>query len=109
MHIPTVTDEMLQKVLGVAASPVFVEYTEADHVTSKLMRHETDSVSDKYDDRVIFVRIFVDENPEIAKERLVESAPTIVIYRRNKELKRVAGPINGDGLEQFLEAAITAL
>jgi len=109
MHIPTVTDEMLQKVLNAAASPVFVEYTMADDSLSKMMRRETDLVSDRYDDRVIFVRIFMDENPGVAHERLVELAPTIVVYRRNKEIKRLTGPINGDGLEQFLEAMITAL
>jgi hypothetical protein len=63
MHIPTVTDQMLDKVLEAAASPVFVEFTEGGSENCFRVHHRIAALAEEFDDRVIFLRLDCDENP----------------------------------------------
>jgi thioredoxin-like negative regulator of GroEL len=108
MHVPTVTDEMLDKVVEAAASPVFLIFFEADSAGSARLRKRVEGVADEFDDRVIFLAVSADENPTPAKTHGVETFPSIVIVKRGREVARAAGDIAREGIEELLERAITA-
>jgi len=108
MHVPTVTDEMLDKVLQAAASPVFVEFTEADSITCSKIRRRVEATAEDFDDRVIFLRLFADENPGPCAAWRVDSFPALVVFKRGREIGRAAGDVAGDELCALLERAITA-
>ena len=91
--MPTVTDEMLEKVLQAAASPVFVEFTEADSVVSAKLRRRVEVTAEEFDDRVIFLRLFVDENPGPAAAWRIDSRPMLVVFKRGREIGRIGGDV----------------
>ena len=108
MHVPTVTDEMLDKVLQAAASPVFVEFTEADSVVSAKLRRRVEVTAEEFDDRVIFLRLFVDENPGPATAWRIDSSPMLVVFKRGREIGRIGGDVSSETLADLIEKAITA-
>jgi thioredoxin-like negative regulator of GroEL len=108
MHVPTVTDEMLEKVVEAAASPVFLTFFEADSAPNARLRKRVEHIADEFDDRVIFLAINVDENPTAAQAHSVEGGPVIVVLKRGREVGRAAGDIVRESIEELLERAITA-
>jgi thioredoxin-like negative regulator of GroEL len=108
MHVPTVTDEMLEKVLQAAASPVFVEFTEADSPVCARIRRRVEGTAEEFDDRVIFLRLYVDENPGPARAWRADLKPTLVVFKRGREIGRTAGDVPAETLAALLEKAITA-
>ena len=108
MHVPTVTDEMLEKVIEAAASPVFLVFFQADSAPSARLRRRVENVADEFDDRVIFLALNVDENPTIAQTHGVEECPLILVVKRGREVGRVPGDIARESIEELLERAITA-
>ena len=108
MHVPTVTDEMLEKVLQAAASPVFVEFTESDSAVSSRIRRRVEVTAEEFDDRVIFLRLYVDENPGPAAHWRVETRPMLVVFKRGREIGRIGGDVSTETLSDLIEKAITA-
>jgi thioredoxin-like negative regulator of GroEL len=108
MHVPTVTDEMLDKVLQAAASPVFVEFTEADSSVSARIRRRVEVTAEEFDDRVIFLRLYVDENPGPAESWRIDARPTLVVFKRGREIGRIGGDVPADAVSDLIEKAITA-
>ena len=108
MHIPIVTDEMLEKVADAAASPVFIAFVESGSTESVRLRYRVESIADEFDDRVIFLCLNVDENPTPAKTLSILECPSIVILKRGRVVGRATGDITRESLEELLEKAITA-
>lgn len=108
MHIPTVTDQMLDKVLEAAASPVLVEFTEGGSETAAKVHHRIEVIAEEFDDRVIFLRLDCDENPTPAASWRALELPCVVIFKRAQEFGRCMGNIDRDTLERLLERAIMA-
>jgi thioredoxin-like negative regulator of GroEL len=107
MHVPTVTDEMLEKVVEAAASPVFLVFFEAASAGCARLRRRVEGVADEFDDRVIFLAINADENPSPAKAHGLDELPSILILKRGREVGRAVGDIARESIEELLERAIT--
>jgi len=107
MRIPTVTDQMLDKVLDQAASPVFVEFREGTW-DCLVVHRRIEVLAEDWDDRVIFLRIDVDENPTYQAAYRALELPCIVIFRRGKEYGRCIGNLERETMELLLQRAIEA-
>lgn len=109
MCIPTIIDEQFDRVVGVAASPVAVFFEVADSAPCAASRRVFERMAEEYDDRVIFLRIFVDENPTICYREKIEppNCPSIIVYKRKKPIGSLIGAIDADGLGKLLEQAIS--
>jgi thioredoxin-like negative regulator of GroEL len=105
MHIPTVTDQMLDKVLEAAASPVLVEFREGTW-SCLVVHNRIQAIAEDWDDRIIFVRIDVDENPTPQAAYRALELPCIVIFCRGVEFGRCMGNVDRDTMERLLERAI---
>lgn len=108
MHIPRVTDQMLDKILEAAASPVLVEFTEGDNPLAAKVRGRIETTAEEFDDRVIFLRIDCDENPTPAAAWRALELPCVVIFKRAREFGRCMGNVDRDSLSRLLERAIMA-
>ncbi|MBI2930463.1 MAG: hypothetical protein HYY16_02330 [Planctomycetes bacterium] len=108
MHVPTVTDEMLERVLEAAASPVFLVFFEADSIASARLRRRVENIADEFDDRVIFLALNVDENPTPGRSYGLDELPGIIVVKRGREVGRALGDVGRESIEELLERAITA-
>ncbi|GAA0145384.1 oxidoreductase [Lithospermum erythrorhizon] len=67
----------------------------------KFMEPAINTMADKYTD-VDFVKIDVDEVPDVAKEYKVEAMPTFILLKQGKEVDRVIGA-KKDELERKIQ------
>jgi len=103
MRIPTVTDEMVVKVIECAASPVAIAITGLDP-ESAWARKTMEIVADEFDDRVIFLSLIKDENPEFADRALkVRFCPTLLVFKLRKEAGRLEAPKSQNEMREVLE------
>lgn len=68
----------------------------------KLMHPIIEDMKQKYADRIEFVEINVDENPEESIKYQVASIPTYIILKDDKEVARTLGATTPDKFEKFL-------
>ncbi len=68
----------------------------------KLMHPVIEDMKQKYADRIEFVEINVDENPEESIKYQVASIPTYIILKDDKEVARTLGATTPDKFEKFL-------
>jgi thioredoxin 1 len=64
-----------------------------------------EELEEDYGDRVVFEKIDVDENEDIANEYQVRSIPTVVIEDDDGVVERFVGVTQRDQLEDALEEA----
>lgn len=110
MHIPSITDEMLLKVVETCVSPLFLVFSEACSAGSAAARQMISILADEFDDRVIFLEINADENPTVAKAYAVVRFPTILAIKRGRVVGRIAvEQIDVPTVEALIEKAVAAL
>jgi len=62
----------------------------------------------EYQDRVKFVKVNVDENPDLANRYSVMSIPTLGVFKDGALVGRIVGYMRKADLKQQLEATLAA-
>ena len=63
-----------------------------------------EEVSFELNGKVTFVKIDIDEMPELATSLNIRSIPTLVVFQKNRELGRQSGFMNGSQIKDFLKS-----
>lgn len=86
-----VDDGFAEKTLEVAESPVFILFVTAD-AAGAAARKVVESLTEHYEERVVFLAVQAEENPTLAGALLdMDARPAAVIVRRRERLT-VMGP-----------------
>lgn len=109
MHLPELTDKMLDGWLAAHQSPMCILYHETGDPVSEAVLARLQAVADRYDDRVIFGHVRIDENPRSAFEQGIRAVPTVVAYRHGVgRFLFVEGNAREDTLDLMIEKAVAA-
>jgi thioredoxin 1 len=65
-----------------------------------------EKLAEKYKDKIKFVRVNVDEEPEISQMYGIMSIPTFIILKNGKEIDRMIGAAPKEILEKFIQQAL---
>lgn len=99
-------DQGVEERVLMVEGPVAVAFLDYDSVPCDHFRPELDAVSEQLEEKVVFYKIDVTENPSITEELGVEAVPTLLIFREGKEIARYEGPYSrealGDRISQLL-------
>ncbi|GBC75613.1 Thioredoxin 1 [archaeon HR06] len=76
--------------------PVFVDFWAEWCGPCRLIAKSIDELSLKYDGKVKFVKVNVDENPRIVSKLGIYGIPTLIIFKEGKEVKRIVGAASKD-------------
>lgn len=74
----------------------------------RMMAPILEDVADKYKRKYYFYQIDIDSAEELAEKYNVESVPTIIIFRKGKEIGRIVGFHEMEEFEDFLNNTIKA-
>ncbi len=70
---------------------VFVDFYADWCGPCKLIAPSIDQLADEYDRTVKFVKLNIDQNPDIVKRYGVKSIPTLMIFRNGKPFRKMVG------------------
>ncbi|MBI5391521.1 thioredoxin [Candidatus Woesearchaeota archaeon] len=65
-----------------------------------------EDLSKEYEGKVKFVKLNVDDQPELASQFGVMSIPTLIIFERGQEKERIVGAMNKQALKAKIEEAL---
>ena len=65
-----------------------------------------DRLADIYQDRLIAVKINVDENPNLAEAEQIEVLPTLVLYKNGKAVDSIVAPESQPAIAEFIDRAL---
>lgn len=85
-----VGSEDFEEVLG-SGTPVFVDFYADWCGPCRMVAPVVERLAEEYDGKVKFVKLDVDENPDIAARFGVMSIPTLMIFKNGKQMKRIIG------------------
>ena len=60
----------------------------------------------EYGDRLVAVKVYIDEDEQLARSEGVELIPTLILYKGGKAVDSVVNPGSKAAMDQFLQAAL---
>lgn len=90
-----------------ANNPVLVDFWATWCRPCQMVAPIVDELSDKYEGRVDFCKVDVDQNPKWAGTYNVMSIPTIMIFKNGKPVSQIVGLRPKAELEKNLESALS--
>jgi thioredoxin 1 len=102
----TVTDADFNRVVLKAKKPALVDFWAPWCGPCQMVAPVVKELAQEYAGRVLVAKLNVDENPDTAGRFGVKSIPTLILFRRGKEIDRVLGAQPAHVLRQRLEAML---
>ena len=101
-----VTNETYQAEVLNSPIPVLVDFFATWCGPCRMLAPVLESLTEDYDGKVKFVKIDVDEAPEIAKDYSIMSIPTLLIIKNGEEVAKNVGAMGAEALEEWIDENI---
>ena len=99
--VQDVGDKEFNELLHNESLPVFVDMYADWCVPCKKIAPTVDRLAKEYGERMRFVKVNIDKNPEVARKYFVMSVPTFLILKNKKVQEQMTGA-NESRLETFV-------
>ncbi len=86
-----------------ASVPVIVDFWAAWCMPCKIMAPVMEELADDYGEKVIFAKLNIDENLEVANRYNVMSIPLFIIFKQGRPVERIVGAVGREPLEEALK------
>ncbi|MBQ8002462.1 MAG: thioredoxin [Clostridia bacterium] len=86
--------------------PVVVDFFATWCGPCRMLSPVLESVAEDYEDKVKFVKLDVDDAPDIAREYSVMSIPTLIIIKNGEEVAKNVGAMGAEALEEWIDENI---
>jgi len=99
-----VTDQDFKEKVLESTIPVLVDFYAEWCGPCKMAGPIIDEMAEEYKDRVLMVKLDVDQNQETAGKYGVMSIPTMILFKQGKEVERKVGFGGRSGIEALIKA-----
>jgi len=65
-----------------------------------------DRLAEKFKDRLVAVKLNIDEVPELAEAEQIEVIPTLVLYKNGKAVDSIVAPESQPMIAEFIQKAL---
>ncbi len=103
-NIKEVTDDTFQPEVLESDIPVIIDFWAPWCGPCSLIAPVLESVSQKMNGAIKFVKVNTDENPKTAQDFQIMAIPSLIVLKDGKEVDRFVGYIPEDKLEERLKA-----
>lgn len=104
--VKVINDDSFKAEVLEASTPVLVDFFATWCGPCKMMGPVLEKLSDKYEGKIAFAKIDVDENPDSAAEYNVRSIPFMVLFKDGQVVDHVLGAVPVASLEATLAKAL---
>ena len=106
MAVGKVSDASFEADVLKATGPVVVDFWAEWCGPCKMIAPVLDEISNSLGDKVMIVKLNVDENPGIAQKYGIMSIPTLMIFKGGELASRQVGAAPKAKLEQWITASV---
>ncbi len=95
--------ESFHELISSSETPVLVDFFAEWCGPCKAMSPILKQVKDMQGDKVRIIKVDVDKNNALAMQYSIQSVPTLMIFKRGKQVWRQSGVINASELNKIVE------
>lgn len=105
-HIKTVTEEELREEILESPEPVLIDFYATWCAPCRTMEPVLDELADEFENRIRFLKVNVEDEPDLSNALGISAVPTIVLVNGGKVLALFHGAVPAHVLRpKLLEAA----
>ncbi len=86
--------------------PVVVDFWAEWCMPCRIIEPMLKELASKYEGKIKFARLNVDENPEMTEKYGIMAIPTLIIFNKGEEVDRLVGAVPKEKLEKFIKDSI---
>jgi len=87
-------------------TPVVVDFWAEWCMPCRMIAPSIDELSGEYKGKIKFVKINVDDNPELTTELQILSIPTLVVFKDGEAVKRITGANPKNVIQKEIKSAL---
>jgi thioredoxin 1 len=91
VDIPKLSEATFQREVLESGQPVLVDFTAVWCQPCKMLDPEVQKLADEWQGKVKFVKLDVDDNPNLATDYTVMGVPTLILFKGGQPVERVTG------------------
>ena len=103
-HIKTVTDSSFEQDVLNSAKPVLVDFWAEWCGPCRALTPILEEVAANYDEKVIFAKVNIDQNPQIPSKYGVMSIPTLILFKNGQVEAIKMGLLSKSQLSAFVDS-----
>ena len=101
-----IEEAKFEEVVLKAAKPVLVDFWAPWCGPCKMVAPVVEELANDYDGQVSFVKINVDDNPQLASQYGVMSIPTLIVFKEGQPVSNIVGFRPKNELKKSLDEAL---
>lgn len=106
MAVTDVTDQDFEEKVLKSNTPVVVDFWAPWCGPCKMAEPILEELSDQYKEKITFVKLNVDENPNYSQKYGILSIPTTILFKGSEEIGRQVGFAGKSGFEELVKKAL---
>ena len=103
MATQAVSDATFDSEVRQSATPVVVDFWAEWCGPCKMFAPIFEQAARAYPLRVLFAKVDTEAEQFLASRFKIRSIPTLIVFKEGKEIERVSGAMNAEGLDTFVE------
>jgi thioredoxin 1 len=101
-----ITDDTFESEVLQSPTPVLVDYWAEWCGPCKMIAPVLDELASEMQGKAKFVKMNVDENPQVAGQYGIMSIPTLIVFKDGKPVNKMVGGQPKPQLKAFIESAL---
>ena len=103
-HVQSLTSSTFDRALASATTPVLIDFFASWCPPCRALAPVLDQLAGEFGDRIVFYKVNVDEEPELAGRFQVRSVPTLALFAGGEQIYEIPGYVPPAKLRTFLES-----
>ena len=106
VFVQNANDENFTEAVLNTNKPVLVDFWAPWCAPCRALTPIVDALADQYAGAVQFMKVNVDDNPQVAQRYGVQAIPTLIVFRGGEEKQRMVGVSRKEVIAQAIDAQV---
>ena len=106
--VKDVTDNSFEQDVLQSGQPVLVDFWAEWCQPCRMLAPTVEAVAQKYEGKAAFVKINVDDNPNVPQRYGIKGIPTLILFKGGNETDRVVGATSKENISRMIDRALGA-